>query len=1616
MATLDDILDELEKSKSSTSSSSSSTKKKTEQRYTVSDVKNPSWLRMFADVPNDYGRSYKEKYTNFMRQQGIDDNTIEDFYVWMSKNSADQEDKETKRLLSLMNTTDDNGQNLPITMQNPKNQAEYDQRVNQNNAIIQREGLDPRRDRLQIQANVATNEPSLGDALGQIGKAVNPFDDTKAKDALDNLMGMIREREQRNRQEQGDPTELDRALGQFVNSATLGTTGEAYQKIMGEEMPELQEREGLGNKALDFLYSTLGYLAPGGLAAKGLRSVGLGAKSKSFGQLAKEGAILGGGLSGIEEGIDYAITPDDRTLQQALTNIGLNTAAGVVVDPAVDKLLGVLGRRFTKTNTNENPPKTGSEENQTREMVTDTLPGQEVVRPFDPNAQRLEGQQLALNEPNLALNEPPYRYGAKDVEIEGTPLLNAPTGATKQDLDEILTDYDSVLQRYNEELDNFVKERMQPFDEVLENQAKAEQEWSVYKQLQEEAKRIKKDYGTLYVPKGNQADWLEAIPKRYRAGKGRRDKAYDIYKAAEEEGFTNVDDFVSYLQYLDNAMNIRKTDLQPADNLKISPDEYDQLVAAARQEFSNTDTGKGLDELLARLIQVGGEVEQEIKGADVTGEPLLFKREVIGRADKLKQYQEPYTRKMKPSEQIAVSSQGTRYNVNRVNDDVMRVEPIPNETQTQQPYTFKRTRIVTDGSAPKEGQFTEIPNEPKINASESTTTTQDPTENVLNGVYGARNKTTQARKATPISDTIDYGNVLSKEANNNRKLKEKWYNRIWNQFSKAFNADDVYIKVAENELERKNRFAEPGYFYKYFSNMRGHFGKTIDIFENDFMPILDKVQKNGGSTQEAFDYLTAKHLKEIKEKNPEYKLPKGKTMKELDDTISMFEGNAVYDNFVQDIQNYRKSLLQMALDNEVIDQETFDSLMNEYQFYTPKFRATDLANEDAFEAAFKETITPISGKNPIRSLGEGSELPLQDPLQSWFLSTQKMVQATMKNKALKELDRLAQLDTEGKWVSFDKDKIPGHAENNEITYTILDENGKLRHKTVYVNKELAYALNRSTTGDVDKVIEFAKSLSRTQRMMITGNPTFVIRNAIRDAWQTWTQSPSHYSFLHDYFLAAIDLITDGKWAEQNDAFSKLIQKMAGNEGSLVRDFYRSGAGSSNIWSYDSRAFRDMQEKAYTDKRYKDFSPVEKKTGEKIINLVDKYRENFVDRVENFSKMAEFRSTIRKGGTVDEAAYNARSHADFFRSGSFVRKVNPYIGFLNTTIQGRSRFFTRALEAHNKGAKEALHWWSRNAMAGVVPSALAWWAYNNFATDDQKQLIDEAPQYLRDAYWLLPDEKGTGVYRFPKPFETAAYFSFPMEMILRGLNDAPNNELSDVMDKWVLDNVLFDPTLTIFQPFFEIGLNRDSFTGQEVYNENAKPSEQIGDDTSQTAKYLAKPFQNPVTENIPLVNWMASPQKVDALIEGLFPTTGVRVTDTIDDGLAKLGMGNQTERPMPIDAVSGNGALDFALNPLTQFHYEGEGRNTPLLGNFYDAYGRYQYVKANGGLSEEDQQRYAVMNKARSQINKLSSAINDIEASDKYNAEQKREQLNVLVEARNNLIRELYENGYLTDLP
>ena len=845
------------------------------------------------------------------------------------------------------------------------------------------------------------------------------------------------------------------------------------------------------------------------------------------------------------------------------------------------------------------------------------------------------------------------------------------------------------------------------------------------------------------------------------------------------------------------------------------------------------------------------------------------------------------------------------------------------------------------------------------------------------------------KKATEkLDNVIDFGGIKERQAKEAKKLDESFFQRMWNQTVKRISDDMIYVKVAENELRGKGRFDAPDKFYNALSTARGHFAYTERLIDREFNPILRNVEENGGDQKEAFKYLYALHLKEIKSKMPEYQLPKGITEQDLDEVINAYKDNPVYNDFVAAIQGYRKRILDILLDGQVIDQNIYNQLLDEYKFYTPKFRVKDLDNPDAFSTAFMEELTPLSVKNPIRQLKEGSEQIIKNPLESWFLLTQKAVQAAANNKALRHLEELADLDTAEKWISRDPRKSGGQ---KPIEYTVIGEDGTLQKRQVYLNEELHDAITRTTSTERETVVKYLLGLARAQRLAITGNPAFLLRNTLRDAMQGWATSRAGFT-VRDYFLAALDLMTDGK------ALTR----------SLLDEYFQSGAGMSTVWARDSRKYREFMQQGLNVKGFQDVSPKEIKGMKWLRNLVDGYRRNFVDRAEHLVKMAEFRATLRKGGTLEEAAANARDMMDFFRSGSWVRQANPYLSFLNTTIRGREKFIRSAIEAHKSGAKSALRWWYRNAMVSLAPSALAWYAYHNFATEEQKRAIEEAPPYLRDTHWLFPSPDSNIIYRIPKPFETAAYFSSPFENFLRRLDDLNDEDMKDSIRQWVVNNLLFDPSLNIATPFIENAFNRDLFTGREIYDERANPEEQVDETTSGTAQGIARIFQNiPVLDRTGL----ASPQQVEHVIEGLFPVSGEVVTGMIDDLL-----GINQNAPIPIDSVSGNDLIDLLLSPASQFSYQIEGRNSPLIGKFYEAYDRLQYLKENGRLPKEEESRYKTLGKIRYQMNQIAAKINEVEADENMTPDEKRKQLNDLIKARNELLRILEDTDLLDNLP
>jgi hypothetical protein len=159
----------------------------------------------------------------------------------------------------------------------------------------------------------------------------------------------------KNKLDNNQPSEVDRFIGRAANSASLGAINQVNKRFGDGEFDKeyLNNRDGLKNQATDILATGVGYLGPGGRALSTLRRFKLGAKTipkaaenatkmekmirnlKQVGQYSKEGALIGAGISSAEVGLKEGLNPDDQNWKDNLTQIGLETAGGAVLDPVL---------------------------------------------------------------------------------------------------------------------------------------------------------------------------------------------------------------------------------------------------------------------------------------------------------------------------------------------------------------------------------------------------------------------------------------------------------------------------------------------------------------------------------------------------------------------------------------------------------------------------------------------------------------------------------------------------------------------------------------------------------------------------------------------------------------------------------------------------------------------------------------------------------------------------------------------------------------------------------------------------------------------------------------------------------------------------------------------------------------------------------------------------------------------------------------------------------------------------------------------------------------------------------------------------------------------------------
>lgn len=288
-----------------------------------SETGNYKWeTENLRSLPNrTYGRSYNDKFNNFVKAMGGSESDAAGFRKWLDarekgvQTQNDQTNSLISDVMARQNAKPISDNNNPFY---DKAAAEKNEKLKQKRQqpSLLNDVLTPLRRYKEGVQNIFDGDPNTT-FTGAFKNAVN---DAKSTDRSKVTK------------------EVTRGLTRVSNSALLGALDEAYKKTHnGESAVQFQSRNG-GGKAADFAYDALGLFAPGAGAYKGAKALGLGAKAGSkgaarVGQLAKEGAAAGALLGIGQVATREAINGKDYSAKDNARDILLNAALGGVGDP-----------------------------------------------------------------------------------------------------------------------------------------------------------------------------------------------------------------------------------------------------------------------------------------------------------------------------------------------------------------------------------------------------------------------------------------------------------------------------------------------------------------------------------------------------------------------------------------------------------------------------------------------------------------------------------------------------------------------------------------------------------------------------------------------------------------------------------------------------------------------------------------------------------------------------------------------------------------------------------------------------------------------------------------------------------------------------------------------------------------------------------------------------------------------------------------------------------------------------------------------------------------------------------------------------------------------------------
>ncbi|MBN8200472.1 LPD38 domain-containing protein [Bacillus sp. NTK034] len=789
--------------------------------------------------------------------------------------------------------------------------------------------------------------------------------------------------------------------------------------------------------------------------------------------------------------------------------------------------------------------------------------------------------------------------------------------------------------------------------------------------------------------------------------------------------------------------------------------------------------------------------------------------------------------------------------------------------------------------------------------------------------------------------------------------------------------DMAPLETLEKQIAGKVGSAENS-LYKQARLFRGSPEKAHMIVQEQIQPILKDLQTNKIKLNDLRDYALAVHARDVNSKG----INSGFTNAEIEDVISKL-GSESMEAMRKKLLGVNNNVLDMISSGEkpILSQEQVATMKQKWPNYMSLFRSFD---DDKIEFSSGMNKAMANAANPIKKL-EGSSRDVIDPIESMVKNIFKAVNAIDKNKVSSQVAKLAEKDVEGNFIR----KIADNEDTSRLNVISVLNNGKKEKYEVppEVYKTLMN-LDKESTNTLIKILQKPASLLRAGATL---TPEFSLRNPLRDVPQAFVVSNSGFNPIVDFPVGLWQSIWKGRTI-------KIGNKEFKTSGDLYKEWVKENGGYGNIISMDRELHRDTLKKAIKEVNTNYIDVLNPKT---YTSLIKNLRPNtpinmlrtIADVSESATKVGEFRAAKRSGASPEEAAYRARDIMDFGRAGISVREANKVVAFLNANIQGKSKLWRAFKENPVKV--------SGKAMAAVtIPTIGARLAQETYSNDKQREIIDDAPQWLKDTFWLVPIPGTDQIARIPKPFDLAFAFSNTVE---RAMDFAQKND-PEAFKGWLKDGfsqAAIPTMLTGIAPIVEGMANYSFFRQGPIIpqrEQNMEFPDQYDINTSETAKIVGKQVDK-VTGGQGAFRNFGSPRVIDNSIQGFTGGLGTYATSGLDSVIDWFADDNdKPEKPTK--------SIDQA--PLTKaflVNQSSTGKSIDQLYKMKDKLSKERGSAKTNGSEYKKEPVYDYVNDVTKQVSDINKEIRTVENTKELTGDEKKRAVDQLNKLRNDIARQ-----------